>query len=107
MNIIAVANQKGGVGKTTTVVHLAHYFARKNQKVLVVDLDTQGHVAMSYNNDPGDGLWDVLLRRRRKVLQRRRTHEVLLQDGVVRQSTSSPLNKETINDKHNSATHLT
>ncbi len=63
-NIIAVANQKGGVGITTTVVHLAYYFANRGSKVLVVDLDTQGHVALSYNNDRGDALRDVLLRRR-------------------------------------------
>jgi chromosome partitioning protein len=52
------------VGKTTTVIHLAHYFAQRGDKVLVVDLDTQGHVALSYDEQPGDALRDVLLQRR-------------------------------------------
>jgi len=61
MKIIAVANQKGGVGKTTTVPNLASYFANRGERVLVIDLDTQGHIALSYNNERGDALRNVLL----------------------------------------------
>ena len=46
--IIAVANQKGGVAKTTTVVHLGVAIAELGKRVLLVDLDPQGHLAEGF-----------------------------------------------------------
>jgi chromosome partitioning protein len=51
MHIIALANQKGGVGKTTTTINLGSYLAKQGHRVLIVDLDPQGNTTSGLGID--------------------------------------------------------
>ena len=52
--VIAIANEKGGVGKTTTTLAIGSILARKGYKVLFIDLDPQGNLALSLGYKPHD-----------------------------------------------------
>src|SRR6059058_2523425 len=64
--VIALANQKGGVAKTTTTLNLAVAFAERGLRVLAVDLDPQGNLTMSQGMNPDTierSMFDVLVHR--------------------------------------------
>ncbi|MCX5687719.1 MAG: AAA family ATPase [Candidatus Omnitrophica bacterium] len=62
--IISVCNQKGGVGKTTTVVNLGYYLAHKNKNVLIIDLDPQANATSGLGLDKSKiekSIYDILV----------------------------------------------
>jgi chromosome partitioning protein len=69
MYSIAIANQKGGVGKTTTAISLAHGLALRDRRVLLVDLDPQGQCATSLAIDSEAGVFNVLVNPRADMHQ--------------------------------------
>jgi len=72
--VIALANQKGGVAKTTTTLNLAVALKEKGNRVLIVDLDPQGNLTMSQGMNPDEiskSMFDVLV------------HRIPIQDVIV------------------------
>ena len=78
--VIAVANQKGGVGKTTTCVNLGIGLARAGKKVLLVEVDAQGSMAISMGISEPDELNVTLANIMEKVIN---DEEVELGEGII------------------------
>jgi chromosome partitioning protein len=80
MRSIAVINQKGGVGKTTTAVNLAAALAAEGQRVCLMDFDPQAHASLHLGVTPdesGTTIYDVLMGNASLVDVRREIHENL------------------------------
>src|SRR5438270_5865719 len=80
MRRIAIINQKGGVGKTTTAVNLAAALAESGQRVCLLDLDPQAHATTHLGIEPGGksaSMYDVLVNSRPLAEVRRKVADRL------------------------------
>jgi len=82
MRRMAIALSKGGVGKTTTAVNLAHGLSRRGRRVLLVDMDTQGQASFALGVRPEKGLAEAMSgEKAQEVVEEARENLFLLSGG--------------------------
>ena len=93
MKTITVANQKGGVAKTTTAVSLAHGLAYRGKEVLLVDVDPQGQCASALGLEQEPGIFNLLVSGKpvRDVVRTTRRQGLYLIPGDKRTATAQTL----------------
>ena len=99
-SVIAVINQKGGVGKTTTVINLASSLSILGQKNLIIDLDPQGNATTGLgksNNNEDNNIYNLLIRNI-KLNETIKTTNVKNLDIIGSNVNLSGLEVETAND---------
>jgi chromosome partitioning protein len=107
MRTIAIVNQKGGCGKTTTSVNLAGSLAADGARVLVVDLDPQAHATIALGVDPDEleeNLYEVLadvggVERMREVLVQAAGDVVVAPSGIVLSALEQKLASESVESR--------
>ena len=92
MKTIALLNQKGGVGKSTTVVNLMDYFTRVGKRVLGIDIDSQGHLTKqcSINTSNENTILELLLEKATfdETVKKTRFGDVIPADGNLQLALS-------------------
>ncbi len=81
--VFTFGNQKGGVGKTTSTINQAHWFALNGKKVLILDLDGQGHIGTTLGVGKANGLYQLLVQEKlisEIAIHARKNLDVVLND---------------------------
>jgi len=94
MKTICVTNQKGGVAKTTTAIHLAHGLALLGKRVLIVDFDPQGQAATALRVDLEPGIFNLLINRQANVRETGRGNLHILPGDSSTATTQTVINVE-------------